>query len=86
METPVKCPTCDALRAEVDGWRYETDALREAHDKIVDALRIQLAEARGALEMVRDANEDCRKDGLPTIPPAARAKIDAAIDAAKGKP
>ena len=32
-----------------------------------------------ALVMVRDADEDCRRDGLPTIPPAARAFIDAAI-------
>jgi hypothetical protein len=32
-----------------------------------------------ALVMVRDADEDCKRDGLPTIPPAARAKIDAAI-------
>jgi hypothetical protein len=32
-----------------------------------------------ALEMVRDADEDCRKDGLPAIPPEARAKIDEAL-------
>ncbi|ACI92675.1 hypothetical protein OCAR_5544 [Afipia carboxidovorans OM5] len=32
-----------------------------------------------AVEMVRDADEDCRKDGLPQMPPAARAKLDAAI-------
>ena len=32
-----------------------------------------------ALVMVRDADDDCARDGLPTIPPAARARIDAAI-------
>lgn len=32
-----------------------------------------------ALIMVRDADDDCRKDGLPTIPAPARSKIDAAI-------
>ena len=37
-----------------------------------------------ALVMVRDADEDCKRDGLPTIPPAARAKIDAAIAKAEG--
>jgi hypothetical protein len=37
-----------------------------------------------ALEMVRDADEDCKRDGLPTIPPAARAKIDAALAKARG--
>lgn len=36
-----------------------------------------------ALEMVRDADDDCKLDGLPTIPPMARAKIDAAIAEAK---
>lgn len=37
-----------------------------------------------ALEMVRDADDDCKRDGLPTIPLAARAKIDAAIEKATG--
>lgn len=39
-----------------------------------------------ALEMVRDADEDCKKDGLPTIPDAARAKIDRAIAKATPAP
>lgn len=38
-----------------------------------------------ALEMVRDADEDCKSDGLPTIPDIARAKIDRAIAKAKGE-
>ena len=38
-----------------------------------------------ALTMVRDADDDCRRDGLPTIPHAARAKIDAAISKATGE-
>lgn len=37
-----------------------------------------------ALCMVRDADEDCKRDGLPTIPAMARAKIDAAIAKAEG--
>lgn len=38
-----------------------------------------------ALIMVRDADEDCKADGLPSIPPAARAKIDTAIAKAEGR-
>lgn len=38
-----------------------------------------------ALEMVRDADDDCRRDGLPTIPPMPRSKIDAAIAKAEGR-
>lgn len=38
-----------------------------------------------ALEMVRDADEDCKRDGLPTMPPMARAKIDAALSKARGE-
>ena len=38
-----------------------------------------------ALKMVRDADDDCKRDGLPTIPPAARATIDAAIAKATGE-
>lgn len=40
-----------------------------------------------ALVMVRDADDDCRADGLPTMPQAARAKINAAIaKATEGAP
>ena len=35
-----------------------------------------------ALEMVRDADEDCKRDGLQTMPYPARATIDRAILAA----
>lgn len=38
-----------------------------------------------ALTMVRDADNDCQLDGHPTIPRAARAKIDAAISKATGE-
>jgi hypothetical protein len=37
------------------------------------------AKLREALEMVRDADEDRKRDGLETMPHAARAKIDAAL-------
>ena len=36
-----------------------------------------------ALVMVRDADNDSKLDGLPTIPPSARAKIEAAIKMAE---
>ena len=39
-----------------------------------------------ALVMVRDADNDCRKDGLNTIPDVPRAVIDAAIAKAEGQP
>lgn len=39
-----------------------------------------------ALVMVRDADEDCEADGLPTIPTAARRAIDAAISKAISQP
>lgn len=35
-----------------------------------------------ALQMVRDADEDCRRDGLRRMPESARATIDAALAAA----
>ncbi len=38
-----------------------------------------------ALIMMRDADDDCARDGLARIPAAARAKIDAAIAKAEGK-
>ncbi|WP_457659544.1 hypothetical protein [Sinorhizobium medicae] len=66
----------------------------DAADEI-DRLRRELEEARRALEpfadlldalvMVRDADQDCKSDGLPTIPPIARAKIDNAIAKSEGQ-
>lgn len=44
-----------------------------------------LPEMFEALEMVRDADEDCKKDGLPQMPSLARAKIDAALAKIEGK-
>lgn len=38
-----------------------------------------------ALEMVRDADDDCKRDGLRTIPCGPRAKIDAALKKATGE-
>jgi hypothetical protein len=76
-------------------WRYNPDSGRvEAGREILIAnirahtFDVGIANARliaaapellEALEMVRDADEDCHKDGLSTIPVIARAKIDAAI-------
>lgn len=37
-----------------------------------------------ALEMVRDADNDCHADGLPALPPVPRAKIDQALAIAHG--
>lgn len=52
----------------------------EANARLIAAAPDMLA----ALIMVRDADDDCLRDGLPTIPPAARATIDAAIAKAEG--
>jgi hypothetical protein len=49
-------------------------------------LEIQRDRLAEALEMVRDADEDCHKDGLTTIPKAARHRIDMALAAVKGGP
>jgi hypothetical protein len=38
-----------------------------------------------ALEMVRDADEDCKRDGRPSMPPMPRAKVDAALAKARGE-
>jgi hypothetical protein len=53
---------------------------RDANARLISAAPSLLE----ALEMVRDADEDCKKDGLPTIPVLARKKIDAAISKATG--
>ncbi len=39
-----------------------------------------------ALVMMRDADNDCRLDGLPTIPRIPRGVIDRALALAEGRP
>jgi len=48
-------------------------------------LQAAAPEMLGALEMVRDADNDCKRDGLPCIPTFARQKIDEAIAKATGE-
>lgn len=42
----------------------------------ITQLKNQRDMLRHALEMVRDADNDCHSDGLPTIPSVARVCID----------
>jgi hypothetical protein len=61
------------LMAEVGGhaeWQEQ-----EANTRLMAAA----PELLEALEMIRDADNDCKVDGLPIMPPMARAKIDMAI-------
>lgn len=66
-------------QAVYDGKR-PLSALKTMHARRL----VALATALDALEMVRDADEDCRKDGLQTMPPAARATVDRAIAKLEG--
>lgn len=52
----------------------------EANARIAGAAPDLLA----ALIMVRDADDDCKRDGLPCMPPCARACVDATIAKATG--
>lgn len=60
---------------------------RENLEKQRAKWRLQAAapEMLDALEMVRDADNDCKRDGLPCIPTPARQKIDEAIAKATGE-
>lgn len=60
--------------------RNEAEAIAVANARLIAAA----PELLEALEMVRDADNDCIADGLPTIPEIARRKIDAAIAKARG--
>lgn len=45
----------------------------------ITQLKNQRDMLRHVLEMVRDADNDCHSDGLPTIPSVARVCIDQAL-------
>jgi hypothetical protein len=61
---------------------------REAERWAADAALIAAApDLLHILEVIRDADRDCGKDGLPhNLPPAIRAMVDAAIAKASGDP
>jgi len=61
--------------------KYGTDEENEANAQLISAAPDLLE----ALIMVRDADNDCRADGLEAMPPAPRHRIDKAIAKAEGK-
>lgn len=80
---PWQCRPLQGCSVIVDSTMFEigslgADVTREDAD--ANARLIAAAPALfAALVMVRDADEDCRRDGLPTIPLQPRQTIDAAI-------
>lgn len=65
----------------------QLQALCEKHGCVPGSDRLEwlsaqldlLGEVAEALRMVRDADNDCQADGLATMPPIPRAKIDRAL-------
>jgi hypothetical protein len=58
----------------------------KAYDRICeerDGLIALIKQLYEALDMVRDADDDCHADGLQTIPTIARFKIDEALRTAE---
>jgi hypothetical protein len=74
----------DAVSGSEDAEYYGGYLIAESVAPSMVSLIAAAPELLAALEMVRDADNDCRLDGLKTIPPSARAKIDAAIAKAEG--
>ena len=68
-------PTIRGLLRRVE----ELKATITGHKLAASLLKDHIVELWETLEMVRDADNDCHKDGLQTIPPAARKAIDAAL-------
>ena len=62
-------------------YRYDIDGIDHPDARLIAAAPDLLA----ALTMVRDADEDCEKDGLQRIPVVARHRIDMAIAKATGE-
>lgn len=58
---------------------FTSGLAKEAEDRANARLIAAAPDLYAALEMVRDADNDCRSDGFKTIPAPARAKIDAAL-------
>lgn len=71
-------------RAEIPDFRRDAVVAALATQRANALLIAAAPDLYEALEMVRDADEDCKRDKLPTIPPLARAKIDAALAKARG--
>ena len=80
------------LRAGFLAWRVsllpeaadEIERLRSALDAVTrerDEARAWAAKLLATLEMVRDADNDCRVEGWATIPDAVRRSIDEALEA-----
>lgn len=93
MTDILKCDLCgadagdDPYHATMDenGHVHICAACFDPQQHDVGVLKQRRDELLKVLEMVRDADEDCKRDGLPTIPAAARSRIDNAIAKAGGE-
>lgn len=96
-ELEVERKRAAVLQQERDSFRTlltnAADQLNELKEGKLLELEEELVKAeareerlRGALEMVRDADDDCARDGLARIPGPARARIDAALEETGGDP
>ncbi len=74
--------------AEDDHWGHVeiAEVTGSESDRIANAqLMAASPDLYEAVVMIRDADDDCERDGLPRIPLGARKKIDAAIARAEGR-
>jgi hypothetical protein len=79
----------DCVVAVVGGFTTDKDLIPTSGERwAADAALIAAApDLLHILEVIRDADRDCGKDGLPhNLPPAIRAMVDAAIAKASGDP
>lgn len=71
-----------------DAWRVDAGEKNVAWGHSETAYNARLISAAPdlleALKMISDADDDCRVDGLQTMPRTARAALDAAIAKATG--
>lgn len=69
----------DTLLQRLRAYRGAVWETTECYNGLREEAALQIETLREALRMVADADDDCHRDGLQTIPAAARAAIDRAL-------
>lgn len=69
----------DTLIQRLRAYRGAVWETTECYNGVREEAALQIEALREALQMVADADDDCHRDGLQTIPPAAREAINRAL-------
>lgn len=75
----LRAETARAEKAELDYRGVVENFDLDSLNKCIDDANAKVEQLKSVLEIIRDADEDCKRDGLPRMPDIVRKMVDEAL-------